>query len=116
MKPEPTNRGQAVHAAKITQIISKAFIEYAEASDANPEDEDISVRAVLSGIAMALVKTAKDCEVGVEELAVNLLKMATAVDALDSLESMLEDGQADQTEVDYQSERILQDLLQRVSK
>jgi ubiquinone biosynthesis protein COQ9 len=43
--------------------------------------------------------------------------MATAVDALDSLESiMLEDGQADQTEVDYQSERIMQDLLQRVSK
>jgi hypothetical protein len=116
MKPEPTNRGQAIHAAKITQAVSKAFVDYAYQSDANPEDEDISVRAVLSGIAMALVRTAKECEVDVEELAVNLLKMSTAVDALDSLESLLEDGQADQTEVDYQSERILQDLLQRVSK
>lgn len=116
MKPKPSKHGQTIHSAQLQDLLAQAVDKYAEVMEEDDTEESVSLDAVLTAITVLMLRTAAEQGVDVEKLCVNLIKARTALDAIETLRELADDGQADKTETEYQSERIMQDLLQRVSK
>jgi hypothetical protein len=116
MKPKPSRHGQTIHSAQLNDLLTKAVDKYAKVMEEDDTEESVSLDAVRTAITVLMLRTAAEQGVDVEKLCTDILKARTALDAIETLRELADDGQADKTETEYQSERIMQDLLQRVSK
>lgn len=116
MKPEPTQLGQTAHAAAIKEMFTQVLEQYVEAMETDDTIQDVSVNAVMTGLVVFLLGTAKDCDVSVEKLCTDILKAQTAMDAIETLQNLANDGQTEKSDAEFQSERIMQELISRVNK
>jgi hypothetical protein len=116
MKPTPTAQGQATHAAELGGTVVKAIVDYTKNAEDDDTQESVSETAALSALSLTLLKVARACEVSIEELCANLLKANNAMDALDTLEELAGQGEVMRSDADYEAERLMQELLRKVSK